>query len=151
MRPLEPKEWPRDGRFLDVRAFAFALYDESYSLDRLCEALGIKGKLKHEPTGRITVREIDYCREDVRATMDALNTLKEEFDQHPIDLYPDQAYSPASIAKAYLDAMGVIPPLQKFNVTDKTSRDRDGSVLRWSMRDAASPDGSARHSHGFQK
>lgn len=119
MRPLEPKEWPRDGRFLDLRTLAFALFDESYRLDRLCRELGIKGKLKHEPTGRISVKEIDYCREDVRATMDALNALKDEFDRHPIDLYPDRAYSPASIAKAYLDAMGVTPPLQKFKVPNQ--------------------------------
>ena len=69
---MEPIEWPRSGRFLDVRT-----------------------------------------------TMDALNKLKEEFDRHPIGLHPDQAYSPASIAKTYRDAMGVIPPLQKFKVGDK--------------------------------
>ena len=45
---------------------------------------------------------------------------KQEFDRHPIGLYPDQAYSPASLAKAYIDdAMGIRPPLQKFKVPNK--------------------------------
>jgi hypothetical protein len=80
--------------------------------------LGVRGKTKHEPSGRISPAEISYCREDVRATQDVLNELKQEFDRHPLERsYPDQAFSPASIAKAYLDAMGVIPALDKFNVS----------------------------------
>ena len=34
------------------------------------------------------------------------NALKHEFDQHGLDLSPDRAYSPASIAKAYLRKNG---------------------------------------------
>src|SRR5258707_4415037 len=34
-------------------------------------------------------------------------------------LQPDRAYSPASIAKAYLDAMGVIPPKDKFKTAHR--------------------------------
>jgi DNA polymerase type B, organellar and viral len=116
-RPLNPEEWP-DARFLDLHTLAAALYDRSYSLDGLCKLFKLLPKSKHEPTGRITVEEIDYCREDVRATTDVLNALKHEFDQHPLDLYPDQAFSPASMAKSYLDALGVVPPQEKFNVPD---------------------------------
>ncbi len=43
MRPNCPHEWPQDGRFLDVHTLAAALYDESYSLDRLCGMLKIPG------------------------------------------------------------------------------------------------------------
>src|SRR5439155_11091650 len=67
---------------------------------------------------RISDDEITYCRGDVRATTEALNGLKHEFDQHPLTLRPDRAYSPASMAKAYLDAMGIIPPREKFQVSD---------------------------------
>jgi hypothetical protein len=118
MRPRIAKEWP-SGRFLDLHTLATALHSESYSLDRACAVLGVPGKLKHEPTGEISPAEIDYCREDVRATTDLLNAMRREFDLHPINLLPERAYSPASIAKAYLDAMGVIPPKDKFKTAHR--------------------------------
>src|SRR5438045_2705382 len=37
--------------------------------------------------------------------------LLEEYDRHPIDLQETKAYSPASIGKAYLKAMGILPRL----------------------------------------
>jgi hypothetical protein len=116
LRPQRPEEWPSRGRFLDLHTLAAALYDESFSLDGVCRLLKVRGKLKHEPTGRVTPTEIAYCREDVRATVDVLNGLKKEFDQHPVDLLPDLAHSSATIAKAYLDAMGLRPPMEKFKI-----------------------------------
>src|SRR5262249_4391654 len=80
---------------------------------------GVDGKLKHKPTGRVTFEEIKYCRQDVRATVNLLNAMKNEFDRHPFELRPDKAYSPASIAKAYLEAMRIALPKAKFGVTDK--------------------------------
>lgn len=104
------------GQFLDLRTLGWALRNESYSLERACEAFGVPGKLDHEPTGQISKEELQYCRQDVRATVGLLNAMRTEFDRHPIDLYPDRAFSPASIAKAYLKAMGVESPSKKFNV-----------------------------------
>jgi hypothetical protein len=118
MRPRIAEEWP-SGHFLDLHTLASALHSEPYSLDRACAVFGVPGKLKHEPTGKISSAEIDYCREDVRATTDLLNAMRREFDLHPIKLQPDRAYSPASIAKAYLDAMGVTPPKDKFRTTHR--------------------------------
>jgi hypothetical protein len=118
MRPRIAEEWP-SGRFLDLHTLASALRSESYSLDKACSVFGVPGKLKHEPTGKISSAEIDYCREDVRATTDLLNSMRREFDLHPVKLHPDRAYSPASIAKAYLDAMGVIPLKDKFNTAHR--------------------------------
>jgi len=118
MRPRIAEEWP-SGRFLDLHTLASALQSESYSLDRACAVFGVPGKLKHEPSGEISPAEIDYCREDVRATTGLLNAMRREFDLHPINLLPDRAYSPASIAKAYLDAMGVIPPKDKFKTAHR--------------------------------
>jgi hypothetical protein len=40
--------------------------------------------------------------------------MRADFSRHPIDLLPERAYSPASIAKAYFMAMGITPPDQKF-------------------------------------
>ncbi len=115
MRPRIKEEWP-SAHFLDVHTLALSLFGESFSLDGLCKSLNIEGKSNHEPSGGISFAEIDYCRNDVRITVNALNKLKREFDLHPIDLHPAHAYSPASIAKAYLRSMGIIPPTAKFRV-----------------------------------
>jgi hypothetical protein len=104
------------GRFLDLRTLGWALRNRPYTLQGACEDFGVLGKLDHKPTGRVTPDEIEYCREDVRATTRLLNEMRAEFDLHPIDLLPDRAYSPASIAKAYLRAMGLTPPSQKFKL-----------------------------------
>ena len=117
-RPRVPEEWP-PARFLDLHTLASALFGESYTLNSLCKVLNIEGKLEHEPTGGISHEEIEYCRHDVRVTTGVLNAMRREFDLHPIQLLPDRAYSPASIAKAYLDAMGLIPPKGKFNVSNR--------------------------------
>lgn len=121
-RPWKPEEWKNDGavHFLDLRTLAWALFNRSFSLKNLCAELNTKHqKLAHEPTGKVTVKEIDYARQDVRCTVDALNALKQNFDRHPISLKPYNAYSPASVAKSYLEQMGIIPPSQKFAVPDE--------------------------------
>ena len=43
----------------------------------------IPGKLDHKPSGRVDFAEIDYCRQDVRATVGLLKAVKQEFDLHP--------------------------------------------------------------------
>ena len=75
--------------------------------------------------------EINYARQDVRATLGLLNALKHEYELHPISLRPDRAYSPASIGKAYLRAMGIVEPMKKFKVYPQDSRDRNGGILWW--------------------
>lgn len=102
------------GRFLDLRTLAWALRNESYGLGSACEAFGVPGKLDHQPSGRITPEEIDYCRQDVRASVGLLNVELAEFNLHDINLLPEQAISPASIGKGCFEAMGIIPPLEKF-------------------------------------
>jgi hypothetical protein len=67
----------------------------------------------------VTPEEIEYARQDVRCTVALLNAAKHEFDKHPIPLDPCRAYSPASIAKAYLEAMRIKKPLQKFSVRNE--------------------------------
>ena len=131
-KPFRPKEWPlyKVGnktrivcRVLDLHTLAWALYNQSYSLKRFCEDHKLaKRKQDHEPTGTVTVEELEYCRQDVRCNVDALNFLKAEFDLHPFELHPDKAVSPASVGKAYMRAMGIIPPMQKFEVPDHILR-----------------------------
>lgn len=132
-KPIRPEEWPtyKVGdktrivcRVLDLHTLGWALFNQQYSLKSMCDALHTKNqKLDHEPMGIVTGKELEYCRQDVRCTVDALNALKEEFDKHPvnkhrIELYPDKAVSPASVGKAYLRAMGITPPKDKFIVPD---------------------------------
>ena len=116
------KEWKDNGKayFLDLRTLAWALFNQSFSLKTLCDELKTEHqKLDHEPTGKVTPEEIEYARQDVRCTVDALNALKQEFDRHPISLTPDRAYSAASVAKSYLEAMEIARPADKFNVSDE--------------------------------
>lgn len=114
-KPARPEEWPtyKVGdktrlvcRVLDLHTFAWALFNEQYSLKRACEVLHTKNqKDDHEPSGTVTTEELEHCRQDVRCTVDVLNGLKEEFDKHSvnkdkIELYPEKAVSPASVGKA---------------------------------------------------
>jgi hypothetical protein len=117
---LHPEEWPKEGRFLDLRTLGWALRNEAYSLNRACKAFGVEGKISHKPTGRVTATEIKYCRGDVGATARLINAMRREFNQNPISAHPDNVYSPASIAKAYLDAMNVRLPKAHFRVPHKT-------------------------------
>src|SRR5205823_614697 len=106
-------------RVLDLRTLAWSLFNENYSLKLACTELNATNqKIEHEPTGKVSVEELEYGRQDVRCTVEVLNLLKGEFDKHPLKLHPDKAVSPASIGKAYLREMGIIPPMQKFNIPD---------------------------------
>jgi hypothetical protein len=106
---LLPAEWPA-GRFLDLRTLGWSLRNKSFNLKRACKAFRVKGKVGHKVTGQINPDEIEYCRGDVAATHRLLNAMMHEFNLNPIDLRPDKAYSPASIAKGYLDAMQIKEP-----------------------------------------
>ena len=117
----DSKQPYRVGRFLDLKTLAWALRNRSFSLESACREFKVPGKLDHAPSGRVTPDEIDYCRQDVRASVGLLNAMLSEFRQYPLgDLPPEKAFSAASIAKAFLNTMGVIQPEQKFQLDDKT-------------------------------
>ncbi len=104
------------GRFLDLRALAFALTNAGHSLASACTAFGVPvGKGYTTQHGKITNAYIAYNRQDVTASRGLLNALRQEFDRHPIALDPCKAYSPASVAKAYLDALGIARPADQFS------------------------------------
>jgi hypothetical protein len=113
-----------ESRFLDLRTLLWALFNLPLSLKSACK-LGafakyqLPQKIDHKPTGKVTLKEIEYARQDVKCTAALLNAAKKEFDLHPIPLTPDRAYSPASIAKGYLEAMNIVTPEQKFNVSPR--------------------------------
>lgn len=102
------------GHFLDLRTLAFALTDRGYSLDTACEAFGVEHpKQSVKQHGIVTPEYIDYNRRDVLATAELAVKLLEEYEKHPIVLQPTKAYSPASIGKGYLRAMGITPILER--------------------------------------
>lgn len=112
----------RNGRFLDLKTLAWALRNRGFSLDSACREFKVPGKLDHAPTGCVTREEIDYCRQDVRCSVGLLNALLDEFRRYPLGgLPPENAFSAASIAKAFLTTMGVVQPGQKFHLDDKTN------------------------------
>jgi hypothetical protein len=106
------KLWPA-GRFLDLRTLIWALRNKSYSLNKACEQFEVDGKFDHKPSGKVTLDEIQYCRQDVRATAGLLNAVKQEYDLHPISSGPDRLFSPASVAKAYLKELNISFPSEK--------------------------------------
>jgi hypothetical protein len=102
-------------RPLDLRTLTFALTNEGHTLASACEAYGTAHRKETaESHGRINDRYIDYNRRDVLVSQELLEKLREDFDRHPIGLEPGNAMSPASIAKAYLRAMGLVPPSRRF-------------------------------------
>jgi hypothetical protein len=96
------------GELFDARTGVYALTAESHSLVSACELFGIESpKLKIAGHGEITPEYIGYNRNDVRSTARLTEQLLAEYSKHPIALPPTEAYSPASIGKAYLDALGL--------------------------------------------
>jgi hypothetical protein len=83
-------------------------------LDAALASFNLKGKLKHEPTGHVTKKELRYVRHDVERSVALLNAMKREYGGFAIALPPESAMSAASITKAFLDKMNVQEPANKF-------------------------------------
>ena len=113
---LKPKKgYVFRGHMLDLRTLAFALTDRSLSLEAACELFGVEhGKQKVEKHGIVTPEYINYNRRDVLASTELAAKLLAEYALHPIELQVTKAYSPASIGKAYLQAMGVTPIMARM-------------------------------------
>jgi hypothetical protein len=96
------------GHFLDLRTLAFALTDEVYSLEGACEAFGIDYEKDSVLFQNVITKDyIHAIRRTVAASSELAVKLLDELAKHPIDLPPTQAFSPASIGKAYLRATGI--------------------------------------------
>lgn len=80
---------PFRGHFLDLRTLAFALTNESYTLERCCSDFSVEhGKGRASGHGVIDPAYIDYNRRDVLATFELCLKLLEEYDRHPISPHP---------------------------------------------------------------
>jgi len=107
------------GRFLDLSVLGWSLRNRHMTLDGFLETFGLAGKMDHEPTGRVTKKELSYGRRDVERTVALLNAMKREYDGFPVGLSPERAMSAASITKAFLDEMGIQPPEKKFALPNR--------------------------------
>ncbi len=104
---------PYRGRFVDLHTLAYALTDRSsLTLDGAAAAFGVsQRKAEAGEHGVLTPAYIDYNRQDVRTTHALYLSLTAEWARHAVDLDPEQGFSPAALAKSYLRAAGVGPPL----------------------------------------
>ena len=100
------------GHFLDLKTLSFALTNESHSLPFACDTFGVPCG---QPVEHHVVSEeaIDALRNRLKAQTRLLEAMLDEFYRYRIGLAPDKAFSPASIGKAHLDAMGIRPILER--------------------------------------
>jgi hypothetical protein len=68
------------GRFLDLSVLGWALRNRHMDLNGFLRSFGLKPKMDHEPTGRVTKNELKYGRTDVERTVELLNAMKSEYD-----------------------------------------------------------------------
>jgi hypothetical protein len=104
---------------LDLRTLVWSMTNKSHSLASACRTFQLPEeycKGHTEEHGNITPEYIDYNRQDVTATAHLAQVVLRQYNDHPIGLSAHNAKSPASIAKSYLDAMGIVPILDRTNV-----------------------------------
>ena len=104
---------------LDLKTLTAVLTGEAYTLSSASEIFGAPTSRSRKFRPRVTKRAIERLLRDVTGELELLNRLKQEVDQHPLDLAPERCYSPATLAKAYFSAMRIKPPQQQFNIPDK--------------------------------
>lgn len=112
--PGEVAKGQGGGRFVDLRTLAFALTDQSLTLEGACGEFGFDYDKADVEYGTITERILDYGREDVAATAELYRRCLAELAKHEgVDLPPHRLFSPATVGASYLHAMGVDPPLTR--------------------------------------
>ena len=117
-------------RFVDLHTLVFALTDENHSLESAGEAFGDDWEKDPIPYGVIDERSLDYARDDVRHTAILYRNCLAELRRHEgIDLDPARLYSPATVGSAYLEAMGVDHPLERFMADPAELADAAGPMV----------------------
>ena len=104
---------------LDLKTLTSVLTGEAYLFPSACDIFGAPTSKQRKSCSHVTKLAIERLLRDVTAELVLLNRLLREFGQHPVDLPPDRCYSPATLAKSYLSAMGIKPPQEKFKVPDR--------------------------------
>jgi len=109
-----PPGW-QPPRFLDLRTLTAAITDRGFGLKSACEHWQVdNGKTDPGEHGTITDTYVEYCRRDVQATGELLGKVLTDFYSYRVpDLDPCRALSGASLAKATLRGLGIVPPLEQ--------------------------------------
>jgi hypothetical protein len=112
----------RPARMVDLRTLAFALTDESHTLESACGAFGDPDEKEGVAYGAISYPLLEYLRDDVEHTAILYSRCVAELRRHEgIELKASALYSPASVGVKYLEAMGLQRPGKKFtSVSDET-------------------------------
>ncbi len=100
------------GHFVDVRTVAKALTGASHSLASLSEELDVQHKKQgtDEHGNRLTATYIDYTANDVHATWDCFEVLRERYLSYGLTETPlTSVVSEATIGKGSLREMGIRP------------------------------------------
>jgi hypothetical protein len=99
--------------FLDLRTLSYALTGEPSTLDSACDSFAVPCRKTGATHGTIGRELIDQCRDRLAATANLYRALAVEYQRWQLELSPTRAYSPASLAKAYLRQARVVPPLDR--------------------------------------
>lgn len=101
----------KSGYFVDIKSLARSLISRKFSLSSLAKFLGVETQKQEfdDFHGPINEAMISYCLDDVQATWECYAELKLRLDELHLPIPPYKAYSEASIGKAYLRAMGIVP------------------------------------------
>jgi hypothetical protein len=99
------------GNFLDTKTLAAALTSKSHNPMTLAKYLGVKHKGEFTDFARpIDPEFIDYAVNDVETTRQCFDELVRRYRQHRLGMTaPQGIYSEASLGKAYLKQMGILP------------------------------------------
>jgi hypothetical protein len=103
---------PRPGFFVDVKTLANALFARSFSLSDLSVFLQVTHpKLEFDDfAGPVNDSMVEYAVRDAQTTWECYSELVQRLAALGLsNLLPEKAYSEASIGKAYLKEMGIVP------------------------------------------
>jgi hypothetical protein len=96
------------GAFLDLRTLTFALTNEAHTLESACKLFDTPHKKqKTDDYGKVTLKHISYGINDIWATYDLYVKLIENYKSYNLSVPVNSLCSPASLGKAYFDAMNV--------------------------------------------
>jgi len=104
----EKKKQIYRGCFIDCKTFAFALTDESHSLESALKRFECSlRKSESKEHGIISEEYIQYNINDTLATHELYISLMERYEKYGLKKPESKLFSPASIGKGYLEKLGI--------------------------------------------
>jgi DNA-binding phage protein len=106
------KKQHRTGYFQDVKTLAAALLGKGHTLASLADTLETAHRKSNADShgGPLTPAYVDYAVNDTQVTWECYEKLAAMYEAHGLkDTPPHRIYSEASLGKAYLNQMGILP------------------------------------------